>query len=896
MVVDAQVRTFSSSQVVHPSRCWELTPFHRCGTCYAPSRGRVVAPGATATTSTTAPENQRSYWVQQDDGWGLFLGTPEDIEGLDEEKIHWVEMETFAASVFPPEYEASSESETAWYSDGLFDWVYYEDEWHTMTQDGWVAYSDMKPWLDAEEAFVIDPVAGKEIQDLYAAYEQKMRTFKEARDLVHQKARNRGYFPYKPPKGSGGFGKGKGKGQSKGKKGSSLMVSQGKGSASSSSPASKPGYTGCFICGDKTHDYLVCPKRGSNANKGFSKGKPKPINYVDAAPEPADSILMVEEVQSPTSPRADLGHEDMQRLILTATTGSNSDPHRLGYAVVDTGATETVGSLQAIEYIVNTRAERYGREDIGVDPSRTKRFKFGNAEERTAESYLLLPQSVNGTPTSLGVYTLDVPNVPLLLGIRTMSKLGAVIDVAGKNLVFTKVFPGTVIPLVRGQNGHLLLDLCKDWSPSYTAESKCMNPSIPRDTVFHSDATCDHEGKQVCADRPQELRDSENEQKMSPHELEDEPHNIHVVETRSEKSIDSLDQEGILTAASLQAQECIPKEPITGESECHGVLPGDSQGDGARTSDYDCQEPHRRDEGNQEDGPEPLRLRSGSVGRSERPTGSQGSMRRPALHSGLLQGIEEWGQQTCPVARMCQLPTSPDVSTGRRSARSLSERRTTGIGCEEPFGSVEAEREAKPERPGNQGLGIYSSRGLSSQESRAHPSPKGEGNGQDTPAQGRRQELSDNNHSEVCQDLRARQWSESQARECSDSRTAGSGGDPRRGLIMEGCEPLKHDFTLLDDDALDPQEQDSGDVSCVHDLPEPDREKIVAALTSACENLQEAFSCIPVTRCDMFEICCGEDSGLVETVLNQGGTAFRVGLHNNMDLSTPQGLERALEF
>lgn len=46
------------------------------------------------------------------------------------------------------------------------------------------------------------------------------------------------------------------------------------------------------------------------------------------------------------------------------------------------------------------RSQRYGQEKVGVDLKRQKRFRFGNAQEMNAESYLLLPQKVNGVETS----------------------------------------------------------------------------------------------------------------------------------------------------------------------------------------------------------------------------------------------------------------------------------------------------------------------------------------------------------------------------------------------------------------------------------------------------------------------------------------------------------------
>lgn len=219
---------------------------------------------------------------------------------------------------------------------------------------------------------------------------------------------------------------------------------------------------------------------------------------------------------------------DTQRMILAAaSTGSHQDPHRLGYAVIDTGATETVGSLDAVEYITQQRALRFGPEDIGVDPKRVKRFKFGNAEERVAESFMLLPQSVQGKPTSLGIYTLDVPNVPILLGIKTMSKLGAVVNLADNTLTFTKLFPGTAIPLIRSHNGHLLLDLCKDWDQSYESNTY-LGPQASLCTVSHnpeSSRETDGKGQGVAADEG----DDELPIPTSP---------VHAVETFSTSSED----------------------------------------------------------------------------------------------------------------------------------------------------------------------------------------------------------------------------------------------------------------------------------------------------------------------------------------------------------------------
>lgn len=251
----------------------------------------------------------------------------EEAETLTDEQIKWVAADTFA-TLLPgwQQDDSSNEPGMTLMTDGTYDWSWHDDEWYAHTPDGRIAFSEMKPWLDIEDVNWVDPAAGKEVQDLYAAFDQKLRTFREARDLVHQKGKSRGYYPIQS-KGS----KSK-KGSSKGKKGSSSSImwtapGKGKGS-SSSSVVSKPGYTGCFVCGDGGHDWRNCPKRGSSSSSSSSgPSKTRPINYV------ADAFMVTEaeghtggneeSSSSQTIPTADI-----QRLILAAA-GGPYDPHRL---------------------------------------------------------------------------------------------------------------------------------------------------------------------------------------------------------------------------------------------------------------------------------------------------------------------------------------------------------------------------------------------------------------------------------------------------------------------------------------------------------------------------------------------------------------------------------------
>lgn len=89
----------------------------------------------------------------------------------------------------------SWEPESAWFSDGWHDWTWHDGEWYTSSDGGWIAYSEMKPWIDIDEVGAFDSNLGKELQELYVAYDQKLRTFRESREAMHQKGKNRVFLP-----------------------------------------------------------------------------------------------------------------------------------------------------------------------------------------------------------------------------------------------------------------------------------------------------------------------------------------------------------------------------------------------------------------------------------------------------------------------------------------------------------------------------------------------------------------------------------------------------------------------------------------------------------------------------------------------------------------------------
>ncbi|CAE7271989.1 TY1B-A [Symbiodinium sp. CCMP2592] len=436
---------------------------------------------------------RRTYWVEQEGSWGLLL---DDLPADDSQgNVHWV-GERLPEEVHPV-FSAEEEPETwcSMHGDAEVYWSYLDGDWWTEDPEGvWWNWSDAKPWFEVNEAMAVDPAVGKELQEALTLYQDKVRSFKESRQLVAARNTARGFYPLNPKgkgkskgKGKGPFG---GKGKGKGKKGPNTPAS------STSSPSAamaadggqKPGsssYTGCFICGAKDHDFRRCPKRGSGKGAGaahllsdspWSEAPTFMVMPGDDAAEPGSSAeafavqgntQITEQAEMPLcymhviagNPQDDFAFGNFQMEAAMSVTGQLHP----GFAVIDSGATETVGSLDAIEAVVAMRRQRYGMESVRVYPEARRSFRFGNAQQETATSYVEVPQTLGGNAISLGVFALDVPRIPILLSIRTLKKLGAEINFQRKTIVFKAVDPGVTIGLQESASGHLLLDLAHDW-------------------------------------------------------------------------------------------------------------------------------------------------------------------------------------------------------------------------------------------------------------------------------------------------------------------------------------------------------------------------------------------------------------------------------------------------
>lgn len=154
------------------------------------------------------PGKKRSYWVEDDGCWGLIV-TPQDDSDDFAADIHWIGKQ-LPAEVYP--YGAHGGDD--YREDDESYWNYEADGWHGYSQDEggyWWETDGQGSFWAADHYVDYTPEEMKELEESYMAYENKVRTCAQSRQLQRAKGGSRGFFPLAMMKGSGKKGKSKGK-------------------------------------------------------------------------------------------------------------------------------------------------------------------------------------------------------------------------------------------------------------------------------------------------------------------------------------------------------------------------------------------------------------------------------------------------------------------------------------------------------------------------------------------------------------------------------------------------------------------------------------------------------------------------------------------------------------
>ena len=153
---------------------------------------------------------------------------------------------------------------------------------------------------------------------------------------------------------------------------------------------------------------------------------------------------------------------------------STQDAIDAGMGIIDGGATKTLGSVHALEKLMEINEKKYGHTrvaEINVEDQPT--FDFGNSSRDTCVSTAKMGISANQQPGILKIHALDKGQEPILISVETLRSLGAIIDFENDLAVFRKLDENKIVPLERSASGHQLISLSEDL---YRNAKNCTRP------------------------------------------------------------------------------------------------------------------------------------------------------------------------------------------------------------------------------------------------------------------------------------------------------------------------------------------------------------------------------------------------------------------------------------
>lgn len=285
---------------------------------------------------------------------------------------------------------------------------------------------------ESKEAHFLEQSRAEEALE---ALRSQKATLKEARWKQKQIKLGRGYFPPKPFAGR-----------------------------PSSQGAQQPrGDIKCFRCGGP-HLARNCPNPSKEARVAEQEA-----HFAFSAEE---TVLFGEHIRDTGNPI--LGGEYAGHIGDSAMTPQEMISQCQG--IIDSGATSSLGSIEALEAVMNANLREHGKSHITIDTQERPTFRFGNGQTRECISTAHLGVAAGGQKGEMTVHVHDAPNQPVLVSRKALARLGAVIDFGEKVAIYKNVDATRVVPLREAQNGHLLMPLTGD----------ILSGSHKRDTAFVS--------------------------------------------------------------------------------------------------------------------------------------------------------------------------------------------------------------------------------------------------------------------------------------------------------------------------------------------------------------------------------------------------------------------------
>ena len=127
--------------------------------------------------------------------------------------------------------------------------------------------------------------------------------------------------------------------------------------------------------------------------------------------------------------------------------------------IIDSGATSSLGSAEALERIMLQNLESTGDSKMQINVHKRPTFKFGNGQKKDCLSTVSVEVGAGDKQGLMEIHVHDTPGQPVLISRKALKSLGAVIDFGEGLAIYKQVDGRKVVRLNEADNGHLLMPI-----------------------------------------------------------------------------------------------------------------------------------------------------------------------------------------------------------------------------------------------------------------------------------------------------------------------------------------------------------------------------------------------------------------------------------------------------
>ena len=133
-----------------------------------------------------------------------------------------------------------------------------------------------------------------------------------------------------------------------------------------------------------------------------------------------------------------------------------------GKALIDCGATRSMGSWEALDGLARMNEQRHGSTRLSLDRTKKTWYTFANGKRQQSEGEVASKVNAGGRRENCKMNCVNTTGVPIQLSVQSLSQMGAIIDLSTGVAFFRRLRDQHFVQLERETNGHLFLSLVED--------------------------------------------------------------------------------------------------------------------------------------------------------------------------------------------------------------------------------------------------------------------------------------------------------------------------------------------------------------------------------------------------------------------------------------------------